>query len=327
MKKRKVLLFSVKADPHADRIAELISSNVEAARLNLDDPNTWGLHYCDGDVQVRLGSDVFGLDQIVSIFVRRIPDLDSFKNATNPKFKQYDDFIGKQNFSLFSDCLSILDHTKPFVNPLASVSRLGKAIQAKAAIEVGLQTPATYMGSSAVDAVSFIDRSFGKSRKVCTKPIVNFKINIGGLLHTRFTEMLTPQDVKSIGSIEYCPVIIQEYIEKTYEIRAAVIGDRVFAARIDSQSGGLGTSVDWRRYNIPKTPHSAYNLPQDIMQRLIEMHSRLGLIYSSFDLIRNPDGEYIFLETNPYGQWLWIEDLTGLKISNAIAEFLSEPTK
>jgi hypothetical protein len=43
---------------------------------------------------------------------------------------------------------------------------------------------------------------------------------------------------------------------------------------------------------------------------------------TSFDIVRSRDGDYVFLETNPYGQWLWIEDLTGLPITSAIADAL-----
>jgi glutathione synthase/RimK-type ligase-like ATP-grasp enzyme len=62
-----------------------------------------------------------------------------------------------------------------------------------------------------------------------------------------------------------------------------------------------------------------------IHDRILALHRRFGLIYSSFDFVRTPDGEYVFLETNPFGQWLWIEDLTGMPISKAIANYLAAP--
>ena len=34
------------------------------------------------------------------------------------------------------------------------------------------------------------------------------------------------------------------------------------------------------------------------------------------------EGDFVFLETNPYGQWLWIEDLTDLPITAAITDTL-----
>jgi hypothetical protein len=57
-------------------------------------------------------------------------------------------------------------------------------------------------------------------------------------------------------SLRDCPLTIQDYIEKAYELRVTVVGDRDFACKIDLQAPGGNTSVDWRRYNIPKTPNS-----------------------------------------------------------------------
>jgi hypothetical protein len=35
-----------------------------------------------------------------------------------------------------------------------------------------------------------------------------------------------------------------------------------------------------------------------------------------------PSGEWYFLEVNSMGQWLWIEDLTGLPITATLADSL-----
>src|SRR5271166_4299890 len=119
-----------------------------------------------------------------------------------------------------------------------------------------------------------------------------------------------------------CPLTIQNYIEKSYELRVTVVGDRIFACKIDSQKAGNDTAIDWRRYNIPKTPHSRYELPRNVQEKLLLFHSYFGLTASSFDIIRSRQGDFVFLETNPYGQWLWIEDLTGLQITAAITDAL-----
>jgi hypothetical protein len=39
-----------------------------------------------------------------------------------------------------------------------------------------------------------------------------------------------------------------------------------------------------------------------------------------------PDGEYVFAEINPNGQWLWIEQATGLPIAEALADLLTDET-
>jgi hypothetical protein len=47
-------------------------------------------------------------------------------------------------------------------------------------------------------------------------------------------------------------------------------------------------------------------------------------VYSTIDLIVTPDGDHVFLELNPNGQYLWVEEMTGTPISEAIADLLEE---
>lgn len=322
MKKNIVLLFSTETDVHADKLESVNHSSLEFVRLNLDKPKAWGMSYQYGDVVVDTCNKTFGIDEIKSVFVRRVPSIESFIKAVAPAYEEYASYIATQEFALFSDCLAILDMYVPFVNPLATASKAGKALQAKVANDVGFITPDTYIGSNPGTARKFCENLIGAQREICTKPISNSMVTIDGEKKTRFTEKLNPNSLTEMDSLVHCPIIFQGYIEKSYEIRATVIGSTIYAAKIESQLAGGQTAVDWRRYNIPKTPHSTYKFPLDIEQKIFALHDKLGLIYSSFDFIRTPTGEYVFLETNPFGQWLWIEDLTGLEISKGITEYL-----
>lgn len=49
----------------------------------------------------------------------------------------------------------------------------------------------------------------------------------------------------------------------------------------------------------------------------MQLTKTLGLAYGAIDMIVTPDGEYVFLEINPTGQYQWLEALTGLRISGA----------
>lgn len=321
--KKKILLFSTEMDVHADKIQSFESPNAEFIRLNLDAPKLWGLSYQNGNVIVSSNGKEFDLSSIGSVFVRRIPNLNSFVKAVPAQYAEYASYLGQQEFTLFSDCLAILDATVTFVNPLKTSANSGKAVQAKLAIDVGLLTPETYIGSDPYIARKFCDDLINANREICTKPVNNTSVRIDGEEKIRFTTKLDPSSLEDIDSLVHCPIIFQAYIEKQYEIRATVIGSKIYAAKIDSQAAGGHTAVDWRRYNIPKTPHSPYKLPQEVEKKILDLHDKLGLIYSSFDFIRTVTGEYVFLETNPYGQWLWIEDLTGLNISQGIADYLA----
>ena len=47
-----------------------------------------------------------------------------------------------------------------------------------------------------------------------------------------------------------------------------------------------------------------------------------GLMFGAFDFIVDQNGDWIFLEINPNGQWLWLEKILGLPISKKIVDYL-----
>lgn len=48
------------------------------------------------------------------------------------------------------------------------------------------------------------------------------------------------------------------------------------------------------------------------------------IVLDKINYIVTPDDEYVFLECNPNGQWLWIELATGFDISKVIANNLAK---
>ncbi len=55
------------------------------------------------------------------------------------------------------------------------------------------------------------------------------------------------------------------------------------------------------------------------------MLHRLDLAFYAFDFVISTTGDLYFFEVNPNGQWLWIEQITGMPISKAMPELLSHP--
>jgi hypothetical protein len=46
------------------------------------------------------------------------------------------------------------------------------------------------------------------------------------------------------------------------------------------------------------------------------------LRFGAFDLIEQPNGEFVFLEVNPAGNWLWLEDRVNVPISDRLVAAL-----
>jgi glutathione synthase/RimK-type ligase-like ATP-grasp enzyme len=144
-----------------------------------------------------------------------------------------------------------------------------------------------------------------------------------GSTFNRYTQVVSTREIGYAHAVQQCPVIFQAYVPKRVEIRATVVGQRVFAAEIHSQQTQR-TRYDWRRYDHYETPYQPHRLPDDVAQLCVRLTEQLGLCYGAIDLILTPDGRYVFLEINPNGQYLWIEEATGLPISDALCDLLMQ---
>ena len=118
---------------------------------------------------------------------------------------------------------------------------------------------------------------------------------------------------------------LQNYIDKKYELRITVCCNDIVACKIDSQIQGETTGkIDWRQgydYNLRQ---EIVEIPDSVKDLCLSYLKKMKLNFGCFDFIVTPDDEYIFLECNPNGQWLWIELETGFDISEIVARNLSK---
>ena len=74
--------------------------------------------------------------------------------------------------------------------------------------------------------------------------------------------------------------------------------------------------------DIEDAPITATDLPSDVEEKLRALMARLRLVYGAVDMRLTPEGDHVFLEINPAGQWLFVEARTGQTISEALADEL-----
>jgi hypothetical protein len=69
-----------------------------------------------------------------------------------------------------------------------------------------------------------------------------------------------------------------------------------------------------------------FPLPRDIEDKLLRLMAQLGLVMGMVDLIVTPHGEYVFLEVNEQGQFLWVEEKNPeIPVFAAFLAFLMDP--
>jgi glutathione synthase/RimK-type ligase-like ATP-grasp enzyme len=192
---------------------------------------------------------------------------------------------------------------------------LSKLAQLTAARAHGLEVPRTAATNDPVEARAFAEtchggmvyKAFHQQQTATVRPI--------------FTTALDESMLATLDRVRRAPCLLQELVPKALDLRVTVVGDRVFACAIKSQEQP-NTRVDYR-VNLG-IPHEARELPRIVEHALVATCRSLGLVYGACDLILTPDGRYVFVEVNQAGQFDWVEDRTGLNISEAVAEWLTQ---
>ena len=188
-----------------------------------------------------------------------------------------------------------------------------KAWQLTLARQLGLTIPETLITNSPHDARDFWNRHPGN---VIYKPFQ------GTAQAWRETRLLKPEEQQLSEAIRLAPVIFQTYVPALAELRVTIVGERVFAAAARLEQAEYQADVRYNA-NLAYKPHA---LPDDITRQLLLLMRRLGLEYGAIDMRLTPEGEYVFLEINPAGQFWYIEQSANLPIAAALAEHLRAAT-
>ena len=243
------------------------------------------------------------------LFPEQISEKDKFFIESESK-----DFLNATNYFLGEDIF--------WVNPPKSFAKSAlKPVQLKVASDLGFTIPNTLISNTPDDIVSFVNDN---KQQTIVKPFNNMTWFEEGVTQAYLpTTIITPEQVKKHkDSLSYCPMIYQECIKQKYEIRVTVFGHTVMAVRMRKKENNNNT-VDWRLdINAQNMVIEAFELPNDLKEKCIQVNIEFGLVYSTFDIAVDEQGNYIFYEVNNAGRFLWKEELAGLPMTNIFCDFV-----
>lgn len=317
-----ILIASSPADTHADHVEGCLAAR--GARFVRYDPgdfpvaSSWTVECLPGgSVAARLrrgaGAAAIDLADVTCVWYRR-PGPPTADETMRPWLAGVEAECG----DFVRDLWSTVDARFVPGRPMAVHQAQMKMYQLRVAGALGFALPPTVVTNDPGELLDFYRRHDGR---VIHKQ-AGFSLLLG--LPTkayRFTEMVTGRDLAYAASLRHCPAIFQAYVDKAFELRITVVDRRVFAAEIDSQATHH-TRIDWRRYDHYHTTYRPHTLPAAVHRRCLALVARLGLVYGAIDMIVTPAGEYVFLEINPNGQYLWVERRSGLPITDALCDVL-----
>lgn len=296
-------------------ISKLRSGGVSYLRLNSEDignidfeivPNKTTNSIC------RIGSTEYNLHTVQSVLFRRMP----VKFNTSPDDPNAAYLNNERKH--FLEGLYLLLNNKKWINPMfATQITERKIFQLSVASQYGFDTPKSILTNNAKRAAAFLK----SNKESIIKPISNGLQVTKNATFSIYTSPIDSHyfDEADRNTLFNTPVFLQERIPNQADIRVTVVGEKLFAAKIEKKNG---SEVDWRKPEIAKK-YSPIELPTTIKKSLLDLTQSFGMVYSAIDLIQKPNNDLVFLEINPVGEWVWLEMELGFQISDALLQVLS----
>lgn len=325
-----ILIVTSSDDLHADIVAAKIAARGGTAfRLDLDHfPARFeiAIEFSHGRWRGELarhgGGERLDLDRIGAVWARKKAE---FSFASADMGAQERSFACAETAHILFGMLHSLD-CYWMSHPLAVRAGRWKGEQLQRAARLGFAVPpslvtnrpaaAAAFGGGAPNGMAF--KAVSSSSLAAETVAIEDRV-AGGLP----TTLVDPCDGAALAAVAELPCLFQHYIPKQHELRVTVIDKRAFAARIHSQEDPR-TATDYRDFSA-EIGYERAVLPAEIEERCLGFVHSYGLTYGALDLIVTPEGEHVFLENNPVGQFLFVEELVPeLDMTGALADCLIE---
>lgn len=342
-------------DPHVEAVEAALRQR--GVTYHLYDPRTFPAASrlsltvnCHGSSAfLRWNNTTLRLNEVTAVWDRS----NAFTHRLTPVKKDLRSYVAAESQTFLDGLYYLMPQAFWISDPIRSRIANAKPRQLQLAAELGFTIPDTYMGNDPEIARELVNRHDTLAFKVIHRKLIEYELTplhklrkaIHDFRHrklfrecadapvllehleyrheaTLLTHRCTPAEVGPLlEALPAAPVIVQEYVSKKLELRITVVGSHVFPCAIYSQEGAEASRVDWRN-DTDALRHEAYALPAEVEEKCLALIRRLGLQFGAIDMIVTPQNEYMFLENNANGQWLWVRNKAGLPIAEALANLL-----
>ncbi len=291
-------------------------------RMNGDDLLGRGAYQLGLDTSyLNIGTRTIALADIGVVWFRRWTSTDFSSYFQSPEQedaqKDINEYLKKEYFATSKALFHVLKDKHWLTDVTFSTPEKFSLLQS--ARDCGMRIPETIICNNLSSLLTF-ERDYPNG--VITKSISDVKsIRISGASYVPYTARISG---KMQREETFHPILVQENIEKQFELRVFYLAGEMYAMAIFSQADSR-TAQDFRRYNMD-CPNRVvpYLLPEDIQNRLKELMDRAGLNCGSIDLIKSKNDDYFFLEINPVGQFGMVSHPCNYQLEKKVAQYLIE---
>ena len=306
MSHKSVLIVSNSDDAHATAVHHrLMERSIRVHRLD-SDTFTSGQHVWSvcSDTDHRQDSSwlVPGVD---IVWYRKVV----FPEAADA----VQSFIIQETQGLFDSILSGYRDCR-WVNPRDRLAEAKpKIAQLQRARSIGFRIPDTIVTTD-VDALK--EFAARHNEDIVAKPIRAQVVGSASAAAVIGTRRLPSEYFEA--AVKFSPCYAQERLLLKSEIRVIVFGDQLHPFRLTAKE----RVDDLKQLRLGQIDHQPCELGESISQKIRLLMSFYGLEFGAIDLAVVDDGEPVFLELNPNGQWLWLQYMTGKNLIDPFIDLL-----
>jgi glutathione synthase/RimK-type ligase-like ATP-grasp enzyme len=301
-----VLIVSNTNDPHADAITvRLRERSLHFQRLNCDtfasSKQVWRI---PSDHNQHIHSTWVHPDVSV-VWYRKV----NFPSGQNP----VQEFIAQEHEGLFESVLDHYGHCR-WVNSRSSIATARpKVAQLQHARSIGFRIPDSIITNDVAVLKEFADSHGGN---VIAKPIRAQVVGNDKEALVVGTRQLLAEYYESATS--YSPCYAQERLKLMSEIRVVAFGSNLYAFRLTADK----EADDIKQLELENIQHEPCELDPSSAQKVRALMSYYKLEFAAIDFAVVDEEEPVFLELNPNGQWLWLQYVTGINLTDSFIDFL-----
>lgn len=295
-----MLIMTHSRDLHGFVVQQLLADRVDVRILAVDQVlgnENWSWHAHRSDL---VASDMRG-QQFDALWLRRtrVPMVARTETAAQLAIAEADAYL---------EGIALTHADRIAFNPyLASRRAENKLVQLRWAQQAGFAVPRTLVTQDCEQLAAFLRTVAG--------PVIAKKLRgvAGQQLET--VRLESPSDIPC-HVLRACPTLVQEEIAGNTHLRLVVWGDRMHLFSLES------ARLDWR----PAQPRASHLpcVPPDLAERVRRFMALAELQMGSFDFKLDPDGVPIFLEVNQQGQFLFLQEDTGVDLAGDLADYMAE---
>lgn len=301
-----IIILSGDGDVSTDFVVEYLS-NLQYDFIRINSYELLNEKLCissrNNKTELIFSGQVIDLDEVGAVWYRKFGFFyksEQYKKLTALFNMEVANNISKEFTSVLETIVKIFSDKNWITHP--STIGINKFDVIREAQRLDIDTPDSYLINSKDYLLDIVSNDECIAKSIRDPWIIRSGTKSIKRPYSMFTSILDQQEIEHISS-HFFPSLVQNKIDKDFEIRAFYLAGKFYSMAIFSQLDSQ-TSVDFRRYNWTKpNRRTPYELPLELAGKLKKLMRHYGFNCCSIDIIKGKDGKYYLLEINPTGQF------------------------